>query len=130
MNKTIIGVKFKKPGKIYFFDPKKENFKKGDFVIVDTANGMEFAEVVVENKEMPGDNLVNPLKSISLLLLRVVITFKIQLSCIHFSNLPYLSIVLFPLFKLLKLKFSKDFETFGKPQLILKLNNSESFNTF
>lgn len=64
MNKTIIGVKFKKPGKIYFFDPKKENFKKGDFVIVDTANGMEFAEVVVENKEMPEEKLVNPLKSI------------------------------------------------------------------
>ena len=64
MNKTIIGVKFKKPGKIYFFEPKKENFKKGDFVIVDTANGMEFAEVVVENKEMPEEKLSNPLKPI------------------------------------------------------------------
>ena len=52
MNKTIIGIKFKKPGKIYFFDPKNEKFKKGDFVIVDTANGMEFAEVIVENKEI------------------------------------------------------------------------------
>ena len=50
MNKTIIGIKFKKPGKIYFFDPKNEKFKKGDFVIVDTANGMEFAEVIIENK--------------------------------------------------------------------------------
>ena len=64
MNKTIIGIKFKKPGKIYFFDPKNEKFKKGDFVIVDTANGMEFAEVIVENKEMPEEKLVNPLKSI------------------------------------------------------------------
>ena len=34
MNKTIIGVKFKKLGKIYFFDPKNEKFKRGDFVIV------------------------------------------------------------------------------------------------
>ena len=64
MNKTIIGIKFKKPGKIYFFDPKNEKFKKGEFVIVDTANGMEFAEVIVENKEMPEEKLVNPLKSI------------------------------------------------------------------
>ena len=64
MNKTIIGIKFKKPGKIYFFDPKNEKFKKGDFAIVDTANGMEFAEVIVENKEMPEEKLVNPLKSI------------------------------------------------------------------
>ena len=64
MNKTIIGIKFKKPGKIYFFDPKNEKFKKGDFVIVDTANGMEFAEVIVENKEMPEEKLVNPLKQI------------------------------------------------------------------
>ena len=38
--------------------------KKGDFVIVDTANGMEFAEVVVENKEMPEEKLVSPLKAI------------------------------------------------------------------
>ena len=64
MNKTIIGIKFKKPGKIYFFDPKNEKFKKGDFVIVDTANGMEFAEVIIENKEMPEEKLVNPLKQI------------------------------------------------------------------
>lgn len=64
MNKTIIGVKFKKPGKIYFFDPNKEKFIKGDFVILETANGMEIAEVVVENKEMPEEKLVNPLKTI------------------------------------------------------------------
>ena len=64
MNKTIIGIKFKKLGKIYFFDPKNEKFKKGDFAIVDTANGMEFAEVIVENKEMPEEKLVNPLKQI------------------------------------------------------------------
>lgn len=64
MNKIIIGVKFKKMGKIYFFDPKNEKFEKGDFVIVDTANGTEFAEVVVANKEMPEEKLVSPLKTI------------------------------------------------------------------
>lgn len=64
MNREIIGVKFKKLGKIYFFDPKKEKLNRGDLVIVETANGMEFAEVVVANKEMPEEKLVNPLKPI------------------------------------------------------------------
>ncbi len=64
MNREIIGVKFKKLGKIYFFDPKKEKLNRGDLVIVETANGIEFAEVVVANKEMPEEKLVNPLKSI------------------------------------------------------------------
>ena len=62
--KEIIGIKFKKPGKIYFFDPKGEKFKKGDFVILETTNGMEIAEVAVENKEMPEEKIVNPLKKI------------------------------------------------------------------
>ena len=64
MNREIIGVKFKKLGKIYFFDPKKEKLNRGDLVIVETANGIEFAEVVVANKEMTEEKLVNPLKSI------------------------------------------------------------------
>ena len=64
MDREIIGVKFKKLGKIYFFDPKKEKLNRGDLVIVETANGIEFAEVVVANKEMPEEKLVNPLKSI------------------------------------------------------------------
>lgn len=64
MNKEIIGVKFKKPGKIYFFDPKNQKFQKDDYVIVETTNGMEIAKVVVENKEMPEEKLVNPLKTI------------------------------------------------------------------
>ncbi len=64
MNKIIIGVKFKKPGKIYFFDPKEEKFSKGEFAIVETANGIEIAEVVIPNKEMQEEKLVNPLKKI------------------------------------------------------------------
>lgn len=64
MNKIIIGVKFKKPGKIYFFDPKNQKFSKGDYVIVETTNGIEIAEVVIENKEMPEEKLMTPLKPI------------------------------------------------------------------
>lgn len=62
--KEIIGIKFKNPGKIYFFDPKGEKFKKGDFVILETVNGMEIAEVAVENKEIPEKRIINPLKEI------------------------------------------------------------------
>ena len=62
--KEIIGIKFKEPGKIYFFDPKDEKFEKGDFVILETVNGMEIAEVAVENKKMPEEKIVTPLKKI------------------------------------------------------------------
>ena len=62
--KVIIGVKFKKTGKIYFFDPGKEFLKKGDFVIVETSQGEELAEVTIGNKKMPEEKLVNPLKRI------------------------------------------------------------------
>ena len=51
MNKvTVIGIKFKELGKIYFFDPKGEKLKKGDFVIVETTIGEEYTEVVVAIK--------------------------------------------------------------------------------
>ncbi len=62
--KEIIGIKFKEPGKIYFFDPKDEKLKKGDFVILETVNGMENAEVAVENKKKPEEKIVTPLKKI------------------------------------------------------------------
>ena len=64
MNKTIIGVKFKNTGKIYFFDPGKEVLNKGDFVIVETATGTEYAEVVTANKEISEQKLIKPLKKI------------------------------------------------------------------
>lgn len=64
MNKTIIGVKFKRAGKIYFFDPGKEVFNKGDFVIVETTTGTEYAEVVTANKEISEEKLNKPLKKI------------------------------------------------------------------
>ena len=47
----IIGVRFKKAGKIYFFDPENEHIEKGDHVIVDTVRGLECGEVVVGEKE-------------------------------------------------------------------------------
>lgn len=62
--KEIIGVRFKRPGKIYFFDPKHCKLQKGQHVIVETAMGQEFAEVIIENKMLPDEKIENELKPI------------------------------------------------------------------
>ena len=61
---NIIGVRFKKPGKIYFFDPAGKIINRGDHVIVETAMGKEYGEVVIANREIPKEKLVAPLKKI------------------------------------------------------------------
>ncbi|MBR4110622.1 MAG: stage 0 sporulation family protein [Clostridia bacterium] len=58
----IIGVRFKKLGKIYFFDPDGIKVQKGKNVIVETARGLELGEVAVANKEISEDKLVAALK--------------------------------------------------------------------
>ena len=60
--KNIVGVRFKKLGKIYFFNPKKWKLKKGDKVIVETAQGEELGEVMIPNRTVPEDKIVEPLK--------------------------------------------------------------------
>jgi len=61
---NIIGVRFKKPGKIYFFDPGGIQVEKGSFVIVETAMGKEYGEVAIPNRIFPDEKLTNPLKKI------------------------------------------------------------------
>ena len=62
--KKIIGVRFKKPGKIYFFDPGNLEIKKEDSVIVETAMGEELAKVVVQQREIEESKLNSPLKKV------------------------------------------------------------------
>ncbi len=62
--KEIIGVRFKRPGKIYFFDPKHNKLQKGQYVIVETSMGEEYAEVVIENRMIKEEKIENPLKPI------------------------------------------------------------------
>ncbi len=62
--KNIIGVRFRKLGKIYFFNPKWLEVKKGDYVIVDTAQGEEYAEVVIPNRKVNDEKIVAPLKNV------------------------------------------------------------------
>lgn len=60
----VIGVRFRQAGKIYFFAPGKLHIKKGDKVIVETARGVEFGSVAVAPKEVPDEEIMQPLKSV------------------------------------------------------------------
>ena len=62
--KNIIGVRFKKPGKIYFFDPGELRITNKDFVIVETAQGEEYGEVAIANRSIPDEKVVAPLKKV------------------------------------------------------------------
>lgn len=62
--KNIVGVRFKKLGKIYFFNPKSLRVKKGDKVIVETSQGEEYGEVMIPNRVVEDDKIVAPLKKV------------------------------------------------------------------
>ena len=62
--KRIIGVRFKRLGKIYFFYPKCLEVKKGEKVVVETTQGEEIAEVVVPNRMIEEEKLTSPLKKV------------------------------------------------------------------
>ena len=61
---NIVGIRFKKAGKIYYFDPNELDIKKGDYVIVETARGIEFGECVIGIKQVTEEEVVAPLKSV------------------------------------------------------------------
>ena len=62
--KMVAGVRFKKAGKIYYFSPGSFELNKGDAVIVETARGLEFGEIVIAPREVEDSAVVNPLKPI------------------------------------------------------------------
>ena len=61
---TIVGVRFKKAGKIYYFLPGEETLTIDDGVIVETARGVELGTVVIGPKEVAKDSLVMPVKEV------------------------------------------------------------------
>ncbi|WAA12325.1 PSP1 domain-containing protein [Fervidibacillus halotolerans] len=61
---NVVGVRFKKAGKIYYFDPDELPVQKGCFVIVETARGIEMGKVVIENKQVDEEDIVLPLKKV------------------------------------------------------------------
>ena len=62
--KNIIGVRFKKLGKIYFFNPRNLKLEKGDKVIVETTQGEEYGEVVIPNRKIEEEKIMEPLKKV------------------------------------------------------------------
>ena len=62
--KEIVGIRFKKVGKIYYFSPGYINAKVGDIAIVETVRGIESGEVVIPNREIDDSAIASPLKPI------------------------------------------------------------------
>ena len=60
----IVGVKFKKLGKVYFFNPNGLVLEKGQNVIVETARGIEYGEVATPNSSVTEEKIVAPLKDV------------------------------------------------------------------
>ena len=60
----VIGIRFRSAGKVYYFDPRGQKLKRGEFAIVETARGPEFGEVSLENTMVNVSEIVTPLRPI------------------------------------------------------------------
>lgn len=60
----VVGVRFKKAGKIYYFDPGDLPIEKDDFVIVETVRGVEYGKAVIPRKQVEEHDVVLPLKKV------------------------------------------------------------------
>lgn len=60
----VVGIRFKKAGKMYYFDPDGQTLEKDSFAIVETARGIEYGAVVRENTMVPVETIVPPLKKV------------------------------------------------------------------
>ena len=61
---NVVGVRFKKAGKIYYFDPAAYILAVGEYVIVETARGIEYGKVVVPMRQVGENDVVLPLKQV------------------------------------------------------------------
>ena len=60
----VIGVRFRKAGKVYYFSPGNEEIKAGQHVIVETARGVEYGHVVLGSHEVDDKKVIQPLKPV------------------------------------------------------------------
>ncbi len=61
---NVIGVRFRRAGKIYFFDPAGYEINQGDKVIVETARGVEYGHVVLGPRDVEEEKIIQPLKPV------------------------------------------------------------------
>ena len=60
----VIGIRFRKAGKVYYFSPGENEIKTGDHVIVETARGVEYGYVVLGTHEVDDKKVIQPLKPV------------------------------------------------------------------
>ncbi|TRM11096.1 stage 0 sporulation family protein [Lentibacillus cibarius] len=60
----VVGVRFKKAGKIYYFDPGDSDIETDSYVVVETVRGIEFGKVVIKNRQVDEEDVVLPLKKV------------------------------------------------------------------
>lgn len=60
----VVGVVFKRAGKVYYFDPDGIALRSGDKVVVKTSRGMEFGEVVSSPTDVVEEEITSPLKKV------------------------------------------------------------------
>lgn len=61
---NVIGVRFRRAGKIYYFDPAGFDIKQGENVIVETARGVEYGKVVLGPRDIEDEEIIQPLKPV------------------------------------------------------------------
>lgn len=61
---NVIGVRFRRAGKVYYFDPAGMEIVNGDNVIVETARGVEYGTVVLGPRDVAEDTVIQPLKPV------------------------------------------------------------------
>ena len=61
---TVVGVRFKNAGKLYYFDPGKLWPAAGSFVVVETARGVEYGQVITGVREVDDELIASPLKQV------------------------------------------------------------------
>ncbi len=77
---TIVGIRFRPAGRIYYFDPQGGSYSTGQYVIVETSRGIEAGRVVIASKKLAERELSDPLKPVLRLAneeeLRMMLSFK------------------------------------------------------
>ena len=61
---TVIGIRFKKAGKVYYFDPGEVWPNPGEYAVVETSRGVELGEVVTGAREVDDSQIIAPLKKV------------------------------------------------------------------
>ena len=61
---TVVGVRFKNAGKLYYFDPGKLWPAAGSYVVVETARGVEYGQVITGVRQVDDELIASPLKQV------------------------------------------------------------------